>query len=81
MVVRIKHFCVFKVSTQSSIHKKYAANAKESHTIPSFPHLALEPFFPRGRQMLSQLELTHPLAGGLEFKPELEELTQDHQLP
>ena len=46
VVVRIKHFYVFKVSTQSLIHKKYAANAKESHTIPSFPHLALEPFFP-----------------------------------
>ena len=38
-------------------------------------------FLPRGRQMLSQLGLTYPLAGGLAFNPELEELTQDHQLP
>lgn len=31
--------------------------------------------------MFSQLGLTQPLTGGLELKPELEELAQDHQLP
>lgn len=29
--------------------------------------------------MFSQLGLTKPLTGGLEFKPELEELTKDHK--
>lgn len=54
----------------------------ESHTSLSFPHLTPEPpFFPRERQMFSQLGWTQPLTGRLEFKPELEELTQDHQLP
>ena len=47
-----------------------------------FPVVLLSLLFPRGRQMFSQLELTQPLTGGLEFKPELEELNQGpHNLP
>lgn len=71
---------MFKVSTQSLMHRKHSVHAKESHPIPSFPHLVPEPpFFPSGRPVFSQLGLTTPLTGGLECKPELEELTKDHK--
>lgn len=80
VVGTIKHYCIFKASTQSLMYGKHAVSAEESHITP-FP-LALEsPFLPWGGQISSQPGLIYPLTGRLEWKPELEQLTRDHQLP